>query len=360
MVVCCARAAEQEEHVSRVCAVQGFRIPVLDSNLGQWFSKDSPSQSSSLDSLASYYCAKLGPPERLTPVKAATSARKPTICAVKSSKVTREDPPPLSGDSDALSRTSGVPSATSDPDLRLHTELSTSTPLKSAPVWNKLERRQGPGGTHSRSHSLASPPSSSALRRRQTTRRHAIYGGTGLPGIPVPYDDPEETKVNPARATFASFDSTKAVCAISENSFSESESPSPRKMVDYLTAKLASESPTKSLLTTPLRTHHFHDSSEDDSDTPGYEMSITAVSYDELDLLSPVKRLSSVSPLKLRTGDKRKIVEQAPTQAARSAMNPKTKGGPSKPDVFEHLPMMRELLDLVDEATKSWDAPEDM
>ncbi|TFY63188.1 hypothetical protein EVJ58_g3388, partial [Rhodofomes roseus] len=165
-------------------------------NLGPWFSTDSPSQSSSLDSLASYYCSRLGPPERLTPIKAATPTRKPTICDAKSAKLPREGLPVLCGDNNKPPTPASLPSTTSDPDLRFYNELSTPTRLKSAPVWDKLEKRHHGSGGHSRSHSLASPPSSS-LRRRQTTRRHAIYGGTGLPGIPVPFDDPEQTRVNP-------------------------------------------------------------------------------------------------------------------------------------------------------------------
>ncbi|TFY55897.1 hypothetical protein EVJ58_g7964 [Rhodofomes roseus] len=146
---------------------------------------------------------------------------------------------------------------------------------------------------------------------------------------------------------------------------SDCETESPRKDVDCLAARFASVSasesgsPTKPLLTTPIRVRRFFDASEDDSDLPAYDMSITAVSsssYDDLDLPSPVKnvkkRTSSVSPLKFRRGDKSKALKQPTKGSASLKMN----HGTSKLDVFDHLPIMRELLDLVDEATKSWDS----
>ncbi|KZT66984.1 hypothetical protein DAEQUDRAFT_767508 [Daedalea quercina L-15889] len=344
MVTHYAAEAKQEEHVPelRAVEVESLTISFVDDNLGQWFSKDPPSQSSSLDSLTSYYCGKLSQPAGLASVKAATS-RKPTICDLNLSSASPGEPTLLFENAPSPGN---VSNPTSDPDLRAYNEFSTAY-LKSAPVWEKLEKRHG--GNHSRSHSLASPPSG-ALRRRQTTRRHAIYGGTGLPGIPVPFDDPEETKVNPARATIASFDSNKAVCAISERSFSDS----PTKDAHFRSARLASDSPTKPLVTTPIRARRFFDGPEDDSDLC-YDLSITAVSSgscDELDRFSPVKKSRrSIEPLKIRTPGKRTGVEAQ----AKQVVDLRTDRGAKQSKVLDHLPMMRELLDLVDEATKSWE-----
>ena len=252
----------------------------IDTSLGQWFSEEPLSQSSSLDTLASYYC---GTPDKRPTVKNA-KPQKPIICDARITGGGSPKPTPHD-----VSLAGSMTGSTSNPDFLAHGDHSASTRSKSALVWEKLEKRNGGHVSHNRSHSLASPPSST-LKRRQTSRRHAIYGGTGIPGIPVPYDDPEETRVNPSRATIASFDSNKAVCAASEDSFSES----PRKGKESFIAGLASVSPAKHpALPTPERVRRFFDVSTDGSSTHYCDMSITAVSSgsfdDNIDFFGSVK-----------------------------------------------------------------------
>lgn len=120
---------------------------------------------------------------------------------------------------------------------------------------------------------------------------------------------------------------------------------------------LASVSPVKPLSTTPERVRRFFDVSADDSGTHYYDMSLTAVSSgsfdDDTDLLSLVhSNTPKVLPLKIRsTGQRTRtnvdcvVSRVTKLEATDSA---------SDLDTSEHLPLMHELLDLVDEATKSW------
>lgn len=303
--------------------------------LGQCFSKDPPSQSSSLDSLASFYSG------------AATPEKRYTVKNAKLLKTTKSDMHFSKPDSDDLDvpLPGSISITTSNPDLcayndNMHTTLLTL-------VWERPEKRRGGPSGHNRSHSLASSPSG-ALGRRETSRRHAIYCGPGVSDISIPYDDPEETRVNPSRSTIASFDSNKAV-------FEDSFSDSPKKRKDSLLAGFAPASPVKPLSNTPEHVLRFFNITTGVSDTRYYDTSITAVtsssSDEEMRLhLGPSKEnVSIVLPLKIQSATKRNSVG-----GVKRVTNPEDISTTVDSDALEHLPLMHELLDLVEEATKSW------